>query len=145
MLKKLSVILFVMLAVVLNVNSSYSKNEASGVPKVNATANKKSYAPGESGYITLHFKTSGHVKIPKDPPVMITLNGASNDGMEDYSSESGDYINSNKVKVKFTVPSDASSGSKIKISGFVKFGYCSTDDGTCRLAKKDYSLNIKIK
>lgn len=145
MIKRTVFSLLVITLTVLSLNNAFSYSAAPGVPKVTASANQKSYSPGETGYFTLHFKTTDHVKIPKDPNVIVTVNGVSNDGIEDYSGEPGDYINSGKVKVKFTVPSDAVSGSKIKVNGAVKFGYCSTDDGTCRLAKKEYSFNIKVK
>jgi hypothetical protein len=55
------------------------------------------------------------------------------------------YINGSKVKYNFTVPKGAASGSTITVSGNVKFGYCTTSDGVCRLANKNFSAKIKVK
>ena len=144
MIKRISAVFLVVAALAFSIQNAYSAVSPEA-PKLSVTTNKKTFAPGESGYITIKFKKGEHVKIPKDPPVVVTINGVSNDGLDDYSDEAGDYINSGIVRLKFTVPSDAAIGTTIKAIGFVKFGYCSTDDGTCRLAKQNYSVKIKVK
>ncbi|MEO8446147.1 MAG: hypothetical protein ABI528_01560 [bacterium] len=116
-------------------------------PSVYASANKKSYNAGESGVLTLNFKTGAKVKIPKDPGITMNLTTADieGQGFQDYSGGEGDYINNSKVKYNFTVPSGAASGSTITISGSVKFGYCTTSDGVCKLATKNFTAKVKVK
>ncbi|MDZ4711274.1 MAG: hypothetical protein SGI89_03000 [bacterium] len=116
-------------------------------PSVSASANKKSYTAGESGVLTLNFKTGSKVKIPKDPGVTmnLTTGDIEGQGFQDYSGGEGDYINNSKVKYNFTVPSGAASGSTITISGSVKFGYCTTSDGVCKLATKNFTAKVRVK
>ncbi|MDQ3020441.1 MAG: hypothetical protein M3R36_07720 [Bacteroidota bacterium] len=116
-------------------------------PAISAKLNKKSYSPGESGVLTLSFKTGSKVKIPKDPEVTVSLNSGDieGQGLQDYSGGDGDYISGSKVKYNFTVPSGVASGSTITISGNVKFGYCSTTDGVCKLANKTFTAKIRVK
>ncbi|HEX2787399.1 MAG TPA: hypothetical protein VHP32_05790 [Ignavibacteria bacterium] len=122
--------------------SAYSQS----VPTVTVKANKKSFNGGETGTLTISFKPAKNVKIPKEPEITVTsINGVEGAGMQDYSAGGGDYLSSNKVKYNFTVPSGLASGTTVKISGTVKFGYCNSDDGVCKIAKKDFSTTIKIK
>jgi ABC-type Fe3+-hydroxamate transport system substrate-binding protein len=139
---------FILLALVLlNSFSGYNTLKADGTPSVSASANKKSFSPGESGVLTISFKTGSKVKIPKDPEIVVSLttDEVEGQGLQDYSGGDGDYIDNSKVKYNFTVPGGAASGSAITISGSVKFGYCSTTDGVCKLATKNFTAKIKIK
>lgn len=120
---------------------------AQNAPGVKVSANKKSYNPGESGVLTFNFKTGSKVKIPKDPEVVVNLSSGDleGQGLQDYSGGDGDYISNSKVKYNFKVPDGAESGSTITVSGSVKFGYCSTSDGVCKIGNKDFTAKIKIK
>ncbi|HMS34256.1 MAG TPA: hypothetical protein PKC91_09225 [Ignavibacteria bacterium] len=120
---------------------------AKDAPGLSATPNKKSYSPGESGVLTLSFKTGAHVKIPKDPEVTVNLTSEDvmGQGLQDYSGDEGDYISNSKVKYNFTVPEGAASGSTLTISGTVKFGYCTTSDGVCKLGNRNFTAKIKVK
>jgi len=125
----------------------FSYSGVKDAPGVSASPNKKSYSPGESGFITLNFKTGAKVKIPKDPEVIVSLTSEDvyGKGLQDYSGGEGDYISNSKVKYNFTVPDGAASGSTITISGSVKFGYCTTTDGVCKIGNRDFSAKIKVK
>ena len=117
-------------------------------PNVSASANKKTYSAGESGVLTIKFKTSAHVKIPKDPEIEITVTeGAEGSGMQDYSGNGAgdDYLKTPQVKYNFTVPAGATSGSTITIKGKVKFGYCNSSDGICKIGTKNFTAKIKVK
>jgi hypothetical protein len=142
---KLSMILLV--AIILIPVTGFNFSQRKDAPAVSATPNKKSYSPGESGVLTLSFKTGSKVKIPKDPEVVINLTSddVQGQGVQDYSDDEGDYISNSKVKYNFTVPESASSGSSITISGTVKFGYCSTVDGVCRIGNRNFTAKIKVK
>jgi hypothetical protein len=125
------------------INKSYSQT----APPVSVSANKKSYSPGESGVLIFNFKTTSKVKIPKEPGVTINLSSGEIEGhgTQDYSGGEGDYISNSKVKYNFTVPPGAASGSTLIISGTVKYAYCSTLDGVCKLANKDFTAKVKVK
>ncbi|MEO8210540.1 MAG: hypothetical protein ABI840_08255 [bacterium] len=120
---------------------------AQSAPGVSASPNKKSYSPGESGFLTINFKTGSKVKIPKEPEVVINLTSGDVEagGLQDYTGGDGDYINNSKVKYNFTVPAGAASGSALTISGSVKFGYCSTTDGVCKIGTKNFTAKVKVK
>lgn len=125
----------------------FSYISAKDAPTVSATPNKKSYNPGESGFITLSFKTGSKVKIPKDPEITVNLTSGDvyGQGLQDYSGGEGDYISNSKVRYNFTVPDGAASGSTLTISGSVKFGYCTTVDGVCKIGNRDFTAKIKVK
>lgn len=127
--------------------ASFSSAMAAEAPGVSASANKKSYSAGESGVLTIKFKTGAHVKIPKDPEIEITVEGADGNGLQDYSGNGAgdDYLKSPSVKYNFTVPAGATSGSTITIKGKVKFGYCNSDDGVCKISTKNFTAKIKVK
>ncbi|MCB0721544.1 MAG: hypothetical protein KDC42_04485 [Ignavibacteriae bacterium] len=114
-------------------------------PNLSVWTNKKSYNPGESGVLYIKFKTGSGVKIPKTPNITVNISGGvEGAGMQDYSGNgSGEYLGNNTVKYNFTVPSNASG--KVTISGSVKFGYCSSVDGVCKIGKSTFSRNISIK
>lgn len=126
--------------------TGFSSALAVEAPNVSASANKKSFSAGESGVLTVKFKTGAHVKIPKDPEVEITItDGVDGSGLQDYSG-GDDYLKSPaSVKYNFTVPPGAASGSTITIKGKVKFGYCNSDDGVCKITTKNFTAKIKVK
>lgn len=120
---------------------------AAEAPAVSASANKKSYSAGESGVITIKFKTGDHVKIPKDPEIEVTItDGIDGGSLQDYSSNGSgdDYLKTPQVKYNFTVPQGAASGSTITIKGKVKFGYCNSEDGVCKIGTKNFTAKIKV-
>ena len=120
---------------------------AQSAPGLTASANKKSYSPGESGFITLNFRTGSNVKIPKEPELVVKLTSGDveGSGLQDYTRGEGDYISNSKVKYNFTVPAGAASGSTLTVSGSIKFGYCTTKDGVCKITTKNFSAKIKVK
>lgn len=120
---------------------------AKDAPGVSASVNKKSFSPGESGVLTLSFKTGSKVKIPKDPGVNIEITSGNieGQGVQDYSGGEGDYIEGSKVKYNFTVPADAQSGSTLNVTGTVGYGYCTVSDGVCKLANKNFSVKVRVK
>lgn len=120
---------------------------AQALPGLSVSANKKSYSPGESGVLTLSFKTGSKVKIPKEPEIVVNLttDNVNGGGLQDYTGGDGDYVSNSKVKYNFTIPEGAQSGSTITISGNVKFGYCSSSDGVCKLGNKEFTAKVKVK
>ena len=143
-LKSIKIILSVLILIPF---MAFNITVAKDAPGVSATPNKKSYSPGESGFVTLSFKTGSKVKIPKDPEVIVSLTSEDvyGQGLQDYSGGEGDYITNSKVKYNFTVPDGAASGTTLTISGSVKFGYCTTTDGVCKIGNRDFTAKIKVK
>ena len=144
---KVKFTLILLTAIIMLPFMGFSYTVAKDAPGISATPNKKSYNPGESGVLTLSFKTGAHVKIPKDPEVTVNLTSEDvmGQGLQDYSGDEGDYISNSKVKYNFTVPEGAASGSTLTISGTVKFGYCTTSDGVCKLGNRNFTAKIKVK
>jgi hypothetical protein len=122
---------------------AFSNAESQTLPKISVKTNKKSYTPGESGVLTIKFKTAEDVKIPAEPQVEVTLSGVTGGSLQGYPGS--DYIESKQVKYSFTVGEDAESGSTITISGSVKFGYCDSGSGICKIGTQKFSVKIKIK
>jgi hypothetical protein len=122
---------------------AFSNAESQTLPKISVKTNKKSYNPGESGVLTIKFKTGDNVKIPSEPQVEITLSGVTGGSLQGYPGS--DYIESKQVKYSFTVGSDAASESSVTITGSVKFGYCNSDSGICKIGTQKFSVKIKIK
>lgn len=120
-----------------------SAAEAQSVPKISVSVNKKKFKPGESGVLTIKFKPAEHVKIPTEPNVEVTLSGVTGGDFQGYPG--GDYIESKQVKYTFTVGNDAESGTTITISGSVKFGYCNSETGICKIGTQKFSTKINIK
>ncbi len=85
---KFSVILLTMVILIPLMGFNVYKSDA---PAVSATADKKSYSPGESGVLTISFKTTSKVKIPKEPEVAvnITSDNIEGQGVQDYSGGDG--------------------------------------------------------
>lgn len=132
-------VLLVVLAAFLMSSVSYAQ------PSVTVTASKKSFKPGDTGFLIIKFKGS-KIKIPKEPPIDVTINGDNiiAQGLQDYSGGSGDYIDSKQVKFKFRISENAPSGT-ISVSGNIKFGYCSSDSGICKLGNKSFNAKVKVK
>ncbi|MCX7833668.1 MAG: hypothetical protein N2490_05610 [Ignavibacteria bacterium] len=122
-----------------------SENFAQTMPTVTVSTNKSSYKPGETGTLTIKFKTAKKVKIPVEPEIEVTLNSTDVEGLglQPVSSQ-GEYLNPAQVKYKFKVSSNLTKGSSITISGSVKFGYCNEDSGICKIGTKTFSKTIKI-
>jgi len=122
---------------------AFSNADSQTLPKISVKTNKKAYKPGESGFITIKFKTASDVKIPTEPQVEVTLTGVTGGSLQGYPG--GEYIESKQVKYSFTVGNDAESGSTITITGKVKFGYCDAGSGICKIGNQKFSVKIKIK
>jgi ABC-type Fe3+-hydroxamate transport system substrate-binding protein len=116
-------------------------------PGVSAWATKKSYKPGESGTVTIKFKTPAGVKIPKEPEISVNLTGNSVEGkgLQDYTRGAGEYLSNSTVNYNFLVPKNVKSGSTLTLKGKVKFGYCTTKDGVCRIGTQEFSAKIKVR
>jgi ABC-type Fe3+-hydroxamate transport system substrate-binding protein len=143
-MKRLSLLVFLLAIafVFTTVADSYSQE----TPTVSSKLNKKSYKPGETGFITIKFKTAKTVKIPVEPEVEVTLNGSNIEGIGVQSANSsGEYLSPAQVKYKFKVSNNATSGSSIDVTGTVKFGYCNADSGICKIATKNISFTVKVK
>jgi len=142
----LAVLLLIIPFLGFNASNTYT-GVSSSTPGVSASANKKSFSPGESGVLTLTFKTGSKVKIPKEPGVTmeLTTDKIEGAGFQDYSGGEGDYISNSKVKYNFKVPENAASGSSITITGSLKFGYCTVSDGVCKMGNQKFSAKIKVK
>lgn len=122
---------------------AFSNADSQTLPKISVKTNKKSYKPGESGILTIKFKTTSDVKIPTEPQVEVTLNGVTGGSLQGYPGS--EYIESKLVKYSFTVGNDVESGSSINITGSVKFGYCDSGSGICKIGNQKFSVKIKIK
>jgi hypothetical protein len=122
---------------------AFSNAESQTVPKISVKTNKKSYKPGESGVLTIKFKAGETIKIPTSPQVEVNLTGVTGGDLQGYPG--GDYNEAKQVKYTFTVGNDAESGSTITISGSVKFGYCNSDSGVCKIGTQKFSVKVKIK
>jgi len=146
-LNKVTFVPVLLVASLLTTFAAFSFANAQSTPGVTASANKKSYNPGESGFLTISFKTGAKVKIPKEPELVINLTSEEVEagGLQDYTGGDGDYISNSKVKYNFTVRAGAASGSTLTVSGSVKFGYCSTKDGVCKIATKNFTAKVKVK
>jgi len=116
---------------------------AQSAPKVKVTLAKKSYKPGQTGTLIIKFIHGSDVKIPKEPEIEVSLTGVSGVGLQPVGG--GEYITSSQVKYNFTVPSDAQSNSQITITGSVKFGYCNSETGVCKLGNKSFTVKLKVK
>lgn len=143
MRKTIILAVFAAAFLLIGVSSSFSQN----APAVTVSTNKKTFSPGESGVLILNFKTTSKVKIPKEPGITLDLSTSDieGQGFQDYTGGEGDYINNSKVKYNFVVPSGAASGSTLNIKGTLKYGFCTTVDGVCKLTSKEISTTIRVK
>lgn len=143
-MKKLTLLVF--LIAIAFVFASVADSYSQATPTLSVKLNKKSYKPGDSGLLTIKFKTAKTVKIPKEPEMEVTLNGSNIEGIGlQVTNSSGEYISPAQVKYKFKVSGNASSGTSINVTGTVKFGYCNADSGICKIATKDISFTVKVK
>ena len=139
----LTVVLLISFFAVFTLSNSASA-QSSPTLKVTAT---KSVKPGGTGTLTIKFKHGSKVKIPKEPAIEVLLNsdGITLIGDAIFTTNDEDYITNSTIKYKFKVSSNATSGSTIQISGTVKFGYCSTETGTCKMGNQSFTATVKVK
>jgi hypothetical protein len=143
-MKRLTFLVF--LIAIAFVFASVADSYSQATPTLSVKLNKKSYNPGESGFITIKFKTANTVKIPKEPEIEVTLNGSNIESLGlQVANSSGEYISPAQVKYKFKVSENAAAGTSINVTGTVKFGYCNADSGICKIATKDISFTVKVK
>ncbi len=146
MLKKISLIVFL---VFLGFTfAGFENSFAQPIPKVSISLSKKSFKPGENGVMTIKFNPAEGVKIPKEPQIEVTLTaeGANGTGLQDYSgAPGGDYFSSPVIKYNFTVSEDATSGTTISAKVKIKFGYCSSESGVCKIGNVTKTVKIKVK
>jgi ABC-type Fe3+-hydroxamate transport system substrate-binding protein len=116
---------------------------AQSVPKVKVSLAKKSYKAGQTGTLIIKFIHGNDIKIPKEPEIEVSLSGVSGIGLQPIGG--GEYLSPSQIKYNFTVPSDAQSGSQITISGSVKFGYCNSETGVCKIGNKSFTVKLKVK
>jgi len=134
----------VLMLSVIGLNFSYSQS----VPKISTSLNKKTYHPGDKGILRITFKTDSQTKIPKEPSIIVNINGTgiTGIGVEDYSSyPSGDYLVPPVIKYDFQVSNEVETGTTINVSGTVKFGYCDYETGICKIATKKINFKVKVK
>jgi len=126
---------------------SASDYAAAQTPDLKVTVSKKSFKPGDSGKLIIKFKHGPKVKIPKEPPIEVSISGEGiiGQGVQDYSGGEGDYISNSQIKYNFKVSENAASGTTITITGTVKFGYCSTESGICKIGTKNFTVTVKVK
>lgn len=139
----LAVVLLISFFAVLSISNSASA-QSSPTLKVSVT---KSVKAGGTGTITIKFKHGNKVKIPQEPAieVSITGDGITGSGSPTFSANEDGYITNSTIKYKFKVSGNATSGSTVQISGTVKFGYCSTETGTCKMGNQSFTTSVKIK
>jgi hypothetical protein len=139
----LAVILLISFFAVLTISNSASA-QSSPTLKVSVS---KSVKPGGTGTLTIKFKHSNKVKIPQEPAIDVSISGDGITGVGDptFSADEDGYIINSTIKYKFKVSSNATSGSTIQISGTVKFGYCSTETGTCKMGNQSFTVSVKVK
>jgi hypothetical protein len=144
---KLKYLIVVMLVSVFGILAVSDFAAAQSAPELKVTLSKKSFKPGESGKIIIKFKHGPQVKIPKEPPIEVEISGdgISGQGVQDYSGGEGDYISNSQIKYNFSVSQNAQSGTTITITGKVKFGYCSTESGICKIGNKNFTVTVKVK
>lgn len=118
---------------------------AQTTPSLEIKANKKSFKPGQSGTLSIKFKVSDNIKIPKEPPIEVTISGdnITGLGLEDYSMGEGEYLKNPVVKYKFKVENGVTAGTK-EVQVKVKFSYCNYSTGICKFAEKTKTIKIKV-
>lgn len=139
----LAVVLLISIFAVLSISNSASA-QSSPTLKVSVS---KSVKPGGTGTLTIKFKHGPKVKIPQEPEIEVAIKGEgiTGSGNPTMSTDEDGYIKNSTIKYKFKVSSNATSGSTIQISGTVKFGYCSTETGTCKMGNQSFNVSVKVK
>jgi hypothetical protein len=139
----LAVVLLVSFFAVLSL-SNLASAQSSPTLKVSVS---KSVKPGGTGTLTIKFKHGNKVKIPQEPAIEVSISGDGITGSGDptFSADEEGYIINSTIKYKFKVSGNATSGSTVQISGTVKFGYCSTETGTCKMGNQSFTVSVKIK
>jgi len=139
----LAVVLLIGFFAVLSISNSVL---AQSSPTLKVTA-PKTVKPGGTGTLTIKFKHGNKVKIPSEPAIEVSISGDGITGGGDptFSADEEGYITNSTIKYKLRVSSDATSGSTIQISGTVKFGYCSTETGTCKMGNQSFTVSVKVK
>lgn len=140
----LAVVLLISLFAVFSISSDASAQSGSPTLKVSVS---KSVKPGGTGTLTIKFKHGNKVKIPQEPAIEVSISGdgITGTGSPTFSADEDGYIKNSSIKYKFKVSSNATSGSTIQISGTVKFGYCSTETGTCKMGNQSFTVSVKVK
>ncbi|MFZ4592397.1 MAG: hypothetical protein ACOYN6_15455 [Ignavibacteria bacterium] len=139
----LAVVLLISFFAVFSMSSEASA-QSSPTLKVSVT---KSVKPGGTGTLTIKFKHGNKVKIPQEPAIEVSISGdgITGSGSPTFSANDEGYITNSTIKYKFKVSGNATSGSTVQISGTVKFGYCSTETGTCKMGNQSFTTSVKIK
>jgi hypothetical protein len=139
----LAVVLLISFFAVFSISSEASA-QSSPTLKVSVT---KSVKPGGTGTLTIKFKHGNKVKIPQEPAIEVSISGdgITGSGSPTFSANEEGYITNSTIKYKFKVSGNATSGSTVQISGTVKFGYCSTETGTCKMGNQSFTASVKIK
>jgi len=139
----LAVVLLIGFFAVLSMSNTASA-QSSPTLKVSVT---KSVKPGGTGTLTIKFKHGNKVKIPQEPAIEVSISGdgITGTGSPIFSANDEGYITNSTIKYKFKVSGNATSGSTVQISGTVKFGYCSTETGTCKMGNQSFTTSVKIK
>ena len=143
-MKRLSLLVF--LVATAFVFTTFADSYSQATPTVSVKLNKKSYKPGDTGFITIKFKTAKTVKIPVEPEIEVSLSGSNIESLGlQTANSSGEYLSPAQVKYKFKVSGNATAGTNIDVTGTVKFGYCNADSGICKIATKNISFKVKVK
>ncbi|MGB9696268.1 MAG: hypothetical protein ACP5P3_03315 [Ignavibacteria bacterium] len=118
---------------------------AQNTPSIEIKANKKSFKPGQNGTLSIKFKVSDNIKIPKEPQIEVTITGnnITGLGLEDYTKGEGEYLKNPVIKYKFKIENGATAGTK-EVQVKIKFSYCNYNTGICKFAEKTKTVKIKV-
>jgi hypothetical protein len=139
----LAVVLLISFFAVLSISNSVL---AQSVPTLKVSVTK-SVKPGGTGTLTIKFKHGAKVKIPQEPAIEVSISGdgITGTGSPVFKADDDGYIINSTIKYKFKVSSNATSGSTIQISGTVKFGYCNSESGICKIGNQSFTASVKVK
>ena len=140
----LAVVLLISFFAVFSITNTASAQSGSPTLKVSVS---KSVKPGGTGTLTIKFKHGSKVKIPQEPAIEVSISGddISGTGSPAFTADDDGYIVNSSIKYKFKVSGNATSGSTIQISGTVKFGYCNSDTGVCKMGNQSFTVSVKVK
>ncbi len=138
----LAVVLLISLFAVFSLGSDASAQSVT--LKVSAP---KSVKPGGTGTLTIKFKHGPKTKIPQEPAIEVNLTGNEvwGTGSPTFTADDDGYIKNSTIKYKFKVNGNVATGTTLQISGSVKFGYCSTETGTCKMGNQSFTVSVKVK